>query len=152
MRMYPMNSNDTIIQKAESTGKAHNFDSDNAVKELFNRWNAALQTGNPDRVAALYADDAILLPTVSNRIRHNRKEITDYFRLFLQFKPAAIIDELNIRYFGEIIINSGIYTFSLFRNDCWEKVQARYTFIYRKSGNEWLIAEQHSSAMPEPLA
>ncbi|MEM9313494.1 MAG: DUF4440 domain-containing protein, partial [Pseudomonadota bacterium] len=30
------------------------------VLQLFERWNAALATGNPDEVTALYAEDAIL--------------------------------------------------------------------------------------------
>jgi hypothetical protein len=36
---------------------------------LFDKWNAALQTGNPERVADLYAPDGVLLPTVSNQVR-----------------------------------------------------------------------------------
>ena len=35
----------------------------------FDRWNSALQTGDPEIVASLYADDGVLLPTVSNQVR-----------------------------------------------------------------------------------
>ncbi|MCL1536223.1 SgcJ/EcaC family oxidoreductase, partial [Xanthomonas nasturtii] len=35
------------------------------VAALFDTWNAALATGNPDKVADLYAPDGVLLPTVS---------------------------------------------------------------------------------------
>ena len=54
---------------------------------LFDRWNAALQTGEPKNVAALYETNAILLPTVSNQVRHNHAEIEDYFALFLAKGP-----------------------------------------------------------------
>ena len=37
------------------------------IVQLFANWNAALATGDPDQVTALYADNAVLLPTVSNR-------------------------------------------------------------------------------------
>ena len=37
----------------------------------FDRWNSALQTGDPETVASLYADDGVLLPTVSNQVRTN---------------------------------------------------------------------------------
>ena len=49
------------------------------ITALFDQWNSALQTGDPKQVAALYAADAILLPTVSNQVRHNHAEIEDYF-------------------------------------------------------------------------
>ena len=32
-------------------------------------WNAALQTGDPEKVADMYADESVLLPTVSNQVR-----------------------------------------------------------------------------------
>jgi uncharacterized protein (TIGR02246 family) len=47
----------------------------NDITVLFEQWNSALQTGDPKQVAALYATDAILLPTVSNQVRHNHAEI-----------------------------------------------------------------------------
>src|SRR4051812_3462329 len=36
------------------------------VEALFDRWNRALATKNPDTVVANYAPDATLLPTVKN--------------------------------------------------------------------------------------
>ena len=39
------------------------------VADQFDRWNSALQTGDPETVASLYADDGVLLPTVSNKVR-----------------------------------------------------------------------------------
>ena len=116
------------------------------ITSLFDEWNSALQTGNPKNVAALYEDTAILLPTISNRVRHNHEEIEDYFVQFLAKGPKGKIDEGNIRVFGEIAINSGLYTFT-FDDD--SAVQARFTFVYRWNGERWMIVEHHSSAMPE---
>ena len=116
------------------------------ITVLFEQWNSALQTRDPKQVAALYATDAILLPTVSNQVRHNHAEIEDYFVHFLAKGPKGVIDESNVRIFGDLSINSGVYTFSF--ND-GASVQARYTFVYRWDGQRWLIVEHHSSAMPE---
>lgn len=119
----------------------------NEVLALFEKWNAALQTGEPKNVAALYdGEQGILLPTVSNQVRHNHAEIADYFVHFLAKKPAGKIDEANIRVFGDLAINSGVYTFTFGDGAV---VQARYTFVYKNTGSEWLILEHHSSAMPE---
>lgn len=116
------------------------------IASLFDTWNNALQTGEPKNVASLYADNGILLPTVSNKVRHNHGEIEDYFVHFLAKGPVGKIDEANIRTFGDIAINSGVYTFSFSDG---ATVQARYTFVYRWNGMEWKIVEHHSSAMPE---
>ena len=118
----------------------------NDITVLFEQWNSALQTGDPKQVAALYATDAILLPTVSNKVRHNHAEIEDYFVHFLAKGPKGVIDESNVRIFGDLSINSGVYTFSF--ND-GASVQARFTFVYRWDVQRWLIVEHHSSAMPE---
>ena len=117
------------------------------IASLFDKWNQALQTQDPQQVAALYAEDGILLPTVSNKVCHNPQEIADYFVHFLAKGPAGKIDEANIRIFGELAINSGVYTFSFADG---EVVQARYTFVYRWDGERWLIIEHHSSQKPEP--
>lgn len=49
------------------------------IAALFDQWNAALATGNPETVAALYAADAVLEPTVSNNVRSTPQEIREYF-------------------------------------------------------------------------
>ena len=120
--------------------------SDSYIAALFEEWNTALQTGEPKNVTALYESNAILLPTISNQVRHNHEEIEDYFIHFLAKGPKGVINESNIRTFGNIAINSGIYTFTF--ND-GNSVQARFTYVYRWNGQRWLIMEHHSSALPE---
>lgn len=118
----------------------------NDIASLFDEWNNALQTGNPKNVSALYEYNSILLPTLSNKVRHNHEEIEDYFIHFLAKKPVGQIDEANIRTYGQIAINSGIYTFTF---EDGSKAQARFSFVYRWSGTRWMIIEHHSSQMPE---
>ena len=67
------------------------------VKGLFDQWNAALATGNADTVTARYSDDAVLLPTVSNKPRVNHAEIKDYFEHFLQKHPQGTINNRTIK-------------------------------------------------------
>ena len=116
------------------------------ITALFDEWNNALQTGDPKKVASLYAPNGILLPTVSNKVRHNHAEIEDYFAHFLANGPVGKIDEANVRIFGQLAINSGIYSFT-FKDG--SVVPARFTFVYRWNGERWMIEEHHSSQMPE---
>ena len=112
---------------------------------LFDGWNSALKTGDPKRVAALYADDAILFPTLSGKVCRNRDAIEEYFEFFIAGGPDGKIDEVHFRLFEEIAVSSGVYTFTL--ND-GSAVQARFTFVYRREGDHWVIIEHHSSRMP----
>ncbi|MEM7030860.1 MAG: SgcJ/EcaC family oxidoreductase [Chloroflexota bacterium] len=119
---------------------------ENEITAIFDAWNRALQAGDPKKVVALYEPNAVLLPTVSNKVRHNHEEIEDYFVHFMAKSPVGSIDEANVRTFGQIAINSGVYTFT-FKNG--SAVQARFTFVYRWNGTRWMIIEHHSSQMPE---
>jgi len=117
------------------------------ILALFDQWNNSLATGNPRAVAANYSPKAILLPTVSNKVRRTQAERIEYFEHFLEMKPQGKINQAFIRTYGDIAINSGLYTFTL-KNGA--SIPARYTFVYKKQPNgKWLIIEHHSSKMPE---
>lgn len=120
--------------------------SQSEILALFDDWNNACRTGDPKKVTRLYAENAVLLPTISNRVRHNHDEIEDYFVMFLANDPYGEIDEANVRVFGDFAINSGVYTFTL-KSDL--QITSRFTFVYRKNGDSWEILEHHSSQMPE---
>ena len=117
------------------------------VLGLFDQWNTALSTLNPDTVTALYADNAVLLPTVSNQVRHNHEEVRDYFVGFLQKSPQGVVDEFNVNILSDThVTNSGIYTFTFGDGS---KVSARFSYLYVASDDGWKILQHHSSAMPE---
>jgi uncharacterized protein (TIGR02246 family) len=117
------------------------------VLGLFDQWNTALSTLNPDIVTALYADNAVLLPTVSNQVRHNHEEIRDYFVGFLQKSPQGVVDEFNVNILSDThATNSGVYTFTFGDGS---KVSARFSYLYVASNDGWKILQHHSSAMPE---
>lgn len=122
------------------------------IAGLFDTWNKALQTGDSQKVASLYAKDAVLLPTVSNKVRTNHAEIVDYFDKFLQSKPVGkkvktVVNVLD----KDSAIDTGVYEFTLTDKASGKKrvVEARYTYAYEKIDGKWLIVNHHSSAMPE---
>ncbi|MBR3369620.1 MAG: SgcJ/EcaC family oxidoreductase [Rhodobacteraceae bacterium] len=119
------------------------------IAALLDRWNAALDTRDPETVAALYAPDAILLPTVSNQVRKTPAAIRDYFSVFLKRRPQAQVLEHNIRLFEGLSIDSGIYVIHVADNGIPSRIVCRYTFVYRWDETGWKIIEHHSSAMPE---
>ena len=66
------------------------------VRGLFNIWNDALKTLEPETVAALYSEKGNLLPTLSDRQRYNRMEIADYF---VDFLSVSIIPKTDCEVF-----------------------------------------------------
>ncbi|MGI5368473.1 SgcJ/EcaC family oxidoreductase [Streptomyces iakyrus] len=123
------------------------------VLGLFDQWNAALRTGDPKKVADLYAKDAVLLPTVSNQVRTDRAGIVDYFEHFLRNKPKGTKIESVVNVLDrDTVIDTGVYEFELTDHDTGAKstVEARYTYAYEKQPNgKWLIVNHHSSKMPQ---
>jgi hypothetical protein len=117
------------------------------------RWLMTATSGKPDAAAAmmkLYAADAILLGTTSAQIRDTPAEIKDYFEFFTQLPHLAVADvRSNIRVYDDMAINSGYYSFSYDREGTTKILPARFTFVYRRINDEWLIEDHHSSAIPQ---
>jgi uncharacterized protein (TIGR02246 family) len=117
------------------------------ISALFDRWNAALQTGDPQKVVANYAEGSVLLPTVSNQVRLTAEEKADYFVHFLANKPVGTIDSRTVILGCNKAVDAGLYTFKY--GVSGKSVQARYTYTYAFDGKDWLITSHHSSGMPE---
>jgi uncharacterized protein (TIGR02246 family) len=117
------------------------------ISALFERWNTALQTGDPIAVVANYAEGSVLLPTVSNKVRLSAAEKADYFTHFLADQPSGAIDSRTVLLGCNKAVDAGLYTFTYAKTG--KTVQARYTYTYGWDGKEWLITSHHSSAMPE---
>jgi len=120
------------------------------VKKLFNLWNDALATGDSKKVAARYAKQGVLLPTVSDIPRTDFAGINDYFTSFLTKKPQGEILESNVMIGHNWCQDAGIYEFTF--GATGQKVKGRYSFIYVWEDGEWKIAHHHSSVMPEGIA
>merc|ERR1712157_387650 len=119
------------------------------VTDLFHLWNDALATGDPKKVAARYAKNAVLLPTVSDEPRTTPEGIENYFVDFLKKKPQGIVTQANILIKDGICQDAGVYDFTMGIDG--SKVTARYSFNYVFEDGEWKISHHQSSAMPEGL-
>jgi uncharacterized protein (TIGR02246 family) len=122
-----------------------------AVERQFDQFNQAWSTKNPDRVAALFAPDAVLLATVSNQPRTTPGAVRDYFVSFLKASPVGRIDTSTFRLGCNTASRLGTWTVTLTDPATGGKtdVKARYSFIYKYQGGRWWIDHLHSSKMPE---
>ncbi len=120
------------------------------VEAAFTSWRKALASGKAENVVNLYAKDAVLLATLSQKPITNQKDRMDYFNV-LTAKPklAASLTGQHIRMLDEDdAVISGLYTFSFEEGGKKVEIPARYSFVYEKQNSKWLIVEHHSSKEP----
>jgi uncharacterized protein (TIGR02246 family) len=123
------------------------------VAEATRQWETTFATNDPDRMLALYRDDAVLWGTLSPTVRDEPAELRAYFEAAFKALPEATVafGEQLIRVYGDdAAINTGYYTFSYVKDGETKAIPARYSFTYIRDGEDWLIVDHHSSAVPAP--
>lgn len=123
---------------------------DPQIQKLGQDWAMALSSGDPQKIVALYDNNAILYATFTDQI-NSRQGLVDYFTKLMQNKNLKVeFNNQNIRRYSDTAINSGLYTFSFDSNGKTVKVPARYSFVYSLVPNKgWLIVDHHSSKLPQ---
>jgi uncharacterized protein (TIGR02246 family) len=114
------------------------------------KWTEAFSDGTPDRIVALYEKDAVLWGTLSPRRRDDIEGIRDYMVAAFAALPdrKVVFGDQLVRIYGDTAINTGYYTFSFSRDGQPKVLPARYSIVYQKRPDGWMIVDHHSSAMP----
>jgi uncharacterized protein (TIGR02246 family) len=115
------------------------------VKNTLETWLKTVGSGSAEAVTKLYADEAVLLPTLQGKVCDTAASRLDYFKHFTAKIPQGKIDEIRSRVLGDIAINSGHYTFT-FKDGT--SAAARFSFVYKKTPQGWMIIDHHSSLVP----
>ncbi len=120
------------------------------VNGLFKQFNDGFQTQNPDVMVPLFSKDAVLLPTVSGKMRTDAAGIRAYFVDFLPNKPFGTITESETSLGCNIATRAGNWTVKLTNPKTGEvsDVAARFSFVYVYEDGAWKIAHLHSSVRP----
>jgi uncharacterized protein (TIGR02246 family) len=116
------------------------------------KWAQTLGQNDPDKVVLLYATDGVLWGTLSPTVRADRAALHDYFVTAFKVLPSLKVTfgEQLIRVYGSTAVNTGYYTFSYSKDGETKTLPARYSFTFVKEGENWMIVDHHSSAMPSP--
>ncbi len=121
------------------------------VKDTIAAWVDAFNVRDAQRVAALYAPDAVFWGTVSPTIRITPEKVFEYFDASVTRKPKLRlgVEEQHVRVYGDIATNSGIYVARNPRPGAEDLVSmARFTFVYQRRNGQWIIVAHHSSRIP----
>ena len=116
------------------------------------KWGETLGQDDPDKVLVLYATDAVFWGTLSPTVRSSRAALRDYFVSAFKILPGLKVSfgEQLIRVYGNTAVNSGYYTFTYTKDGEAKTLPARYSIVFVKDGENWMIVDHHSSAMPTP--
>lgn len=119
------------------------------IAQLSDRWSKSLAAGNPEAVAGLYAEDAVLLPMLSSEPRTGRAEISAYFRDYLKRHPQGAINARSIMVGCNVASDIGTYIYRLtgLRKGTRVVIGGRYSTLYEYRSGQWLITQQHASTM-----
>lgn len=115
-------------------------------------WQQAIASRNAETIATLYSPHAFLYATFDNMIDDHAALLEYFKKITMNENLQVTFDKQHVRVYGNVGINSGLYTFSYKQDGKEVRVPARYTFVYLHEGNKWLIIDHHSSVLPKPPA
>ena len=115
------------------------------MNQFLEQWVNAIKSGDPKQVSDLYAKDAILLGTFSNKERIGHALILEYFENLLKSPVEVEIISEHFSTSELFAVNSGHYNFVV----SGKTIKARFSFVYHKDNGEWKIVSHHSSVLPE---
>ena len=113
---------------------------------VVDRWSAAYDSNDPERIAEVYTPDAILLGTVSPVISEGTAAIVKYFTPTrgtgntnkLGERRTIVLDD-------NAVVVTGFYEFTRMQEGKPVPAPSRFTMLVVKRNGEWGIAHHHSS-------
>jgi hypothetical protein len=119
------------------------------VSTFLTDWVAAVESHDAAKVVALYDNDAIFFSTFAVAPMKTQAERLAYYKKVVA-EPDIKIDivESHPHVFGDVAINSGLYTFHYTQDGEPVTIPARFSFAYMLKGDKWMIIDHHSSKMP----
>ena len=116
-----------------------------AARAFLAHWAAVFNTRDPERITALYAEDALLHGTSQARLCVGREQIRSYFR---GTSTVAFGEQHFTALSSDTVLSVGTYTFTRPQDGRLLAMPARFTFVLRQSDDAWRVLHHHSSAAP----
>ncbi|WP_158889928.1 MULTISPECIES: DUF4440 domain-containing protein [unclassified Pseudomonas] len=118
------------------------------AKAALHTWAATVATRDVEAILALYAPDAILVPTLSNEVRDCEDSRREYFRNFLANEGLVCnVEIFKKRVSSKLstVVVGGLYIFHYRDGEQVIRVPARFLFTFEQIDGRWLITGHHSS-------
>ena len=113
-----------------------------AVQDTNREWMEAIKRGDPASIAALYTEDATLLPPNSEAIR-GRQGIEAFFKAGMQMGISeATLETVDVEYLGDVAYEVGAYTMKIEPEGGQATTdQGKYMVVWKREGDgPWKLA------------
>jgi uncharacterized protein (TIGR02246 family) len=131
------------------TGRSDAGKAKEEVAAATQAWRAAYDSRDPQRISAQYAQDAVFWGTTSKTVRPTPETIMEYFADARKRPDARVeIVEQHIQIYGDVGINTGLYNFSDVRDGKRVPNPSRFSMVFQKRGDRWVLVQHHSSRLP----
>ena len=124
------------------------------AKDILEQWMKAVNDGNVENLLSLYDNQAVLIPTFSNRLLNTPEKLRDYFEKLgsredlsiALHEKTLIIQELE----NQIYSLSGIYNWRFAVDGELLNFEARFSYLIDLSKQNPIL-HHHSSQIPRTL-
>ncbi len=113
-----------------------------AVQDTNREWMEAVKRGDPASLAALYTEDATLLPPNSEAIR-GRQGIEAFFKAGMQMGISeATLETVDVEYLGDVAYEVGAYTMKIEPEGGQATAdKGKYVVVWKRDGDgPWQLA------------
>ena len=117
-------------------------DAKSTVEMMNQAWLAAHAAADFDRLAAVYAEDAILMPAGREPI-HGREAIKKFFAEDFKYVPkrSMKLESLRVEGAGDVLVDSGEYTFDGIGTEGKSlHITGNYNTVMKKTEGKWHTA------------
>lgn len=122
----------------------------NDAFEMADEWAAAFNSGNVEKIVALYAPEALVLGTVSPSLARTPEDLRKYFGASSAAKSQVTLGEKAVAVLSnDAVAMTGFYEFSRPVGGKEVVAPARFTFIMIRRDEGWRIVHHHSSLRPK---
>ena len=143
---------DTVPAQTETTGSCAKL-SDVQIVQLLNRWRAEFTSGDPERLSALYADDATLVATNDGKPYKGKDAIRSYYKDLLAKHPTLSIKPSSLTPGCGTATISGpvVYRVTGERKGTRVLLGGRYTAEFELRNGTWWIVRHSLAADPRSV-
>jgi uncharacterized protein (TIGR02246 family) len=117
-------------------------DAKSTVAKLDQAWLDAYKAADFDRLAALYAEDALVMSPSREPI-HGRKAIREFFTEDFKFVPkrSVALESFQVEASGTLLMDSGEYTFDGVNNEGKTvHIVRNYITVFKNVDGKWRTA------------